>query len=295
MVKKGKEMPYPEAINLPFNMASLDKGFVPGLPRESVLEGPGFWVIVQGGALVVRESGGGYVLPEGERPAWLDSEKEPLSLGLWRGRPIRTVAIGKGVTLPPGFVAEPFNAVNDRLDDRLLTLGGMALQILHWERLSSVCSLCGGGMVRIPGNRGKVCRECRHEHFPHIHPCVIVLVMRREEFLLVRKPVWPKGRYSLIAGFVDPGESLEECVHREVGEEAGVRVTNLRYVGSQNWPFPSQLMAGFIADYAGGDIAPDGDEIEDARWFCATMMPESLPTRRSIARWIIDRYALNKA
>jgi NAD+ diphosphatase len=285
---------YPEAINLPFNLAALGGDFIPSYPGGPLPDGPGLWTVVQGGALVVRESGSGFMLPEGDRPHWLDPGKEPICLGLWQGRPVRMVAIGKDVTLPHGYVAEPFNASGDRLDDRLLTLGGIALQLLHWERLSSVCSLCGGGMAWIPDSRGKVCRACGHEHFPHIHPCVIVLVMRGEEFLLVRKAAWPKGRYSLIAGFVDQGESLEETVHREVAEEAGVRVTNLRYVGSQNWPFPSQLMAGFVADYAEGDITPGEDEIEDARWFCVESMPGSLPTCRSIARWIIDRYALKE-
>jgi len=117
-------------------------------------------------------------------------------------------------------------------------------------------------------------------------------VKRGEEFLLVRKAAWPQGRYSLIAGFLDMGESLEECVHREVQEEAGIRVENLRYLGSQNWPFPSQLMAGFVADYAGGEIRADESEIEDVQWFCAGRMPALLPSRRSIARYIIDTWAL---
>ena len=203
--------------------------------------------------------------------------------------------IGKEVTLQPPFTAEPFNAVADRLDDRLLTLGGLAQQILQWERQSAHCSFCGGVLERIDGTWGKRCSACRHEHYPHIHPCIIVLVKRGEEFLLIRKPEWPAGRYSLIAGFVDFGESLEECLHREAGEEAGIRVTNIRYVGSQSWPFPSQLMTGFVADYAGGEVRADQTEIEDARWFSAVNMPESLPTRRSIARWIIDKYALGKS
>jgi NAD+ diphosphatase len=119
-----------------------------------------------------------------------------------------------------------------------------------------------------------------------------VLVRRNDEFLLVRKAVWPEGRYGLVAGFVDFGESLEECVVREVREETGLEVTNIRYVGSQNWPFPSQLMAGFVADYAGGEVCVGEDELEDARWFCIGNLPATLPGKRSIARWIIDRYAL---
>lgn len=200
--------------------------------------------------------------------------------------------LDRETVVPAPFRAEPFNAVGETINDTLLTLGGMGKQVLHWERQSRHCSRCGGALVRQPGSWGKRCDACRVDHFPHIHPCIIVLVRRGDEFLLTRKAEWPAGRYSLVAGFLDFGESLEECVHREVLEETGILVTNLRYVGSQNWPFPSQLMAGFVADYAGGEIMVDTTELEDARWFCRSDLPQSLPTRRSIARWIIDRFAL---
>ncbi len=285
-------MSYPDTINLPFNGEIIKEGFTPLKPGDRVPDGPGWWLIIQGNALVVEEGCGGFRLPEGERPGWIVAGREPLCIGLWQNRPLRAVSIGRKTELPRPFVAEPFNAAEERLDGRLLTLGGLALQILGWDRHCAVCSRCGGGLERIQGTWGKRCTGCGHEHYPHIHPCVIVLVRRGSEFLLVRKAAWPKGRYSLVAGFLDIGESLEECVHREVAEETGVRVRNLRYVGSQNWPFPSQLMAGYVADYASGSIRADEAEIEDARWFCVDDMPGSLPAKRSIARWIIDTYAL---
>lgn len=285
-------MSYPDTVNLPFNGEIIKDGFIPLKPGDVVPEGPGWWLIIQGNALVVEEGSDGFRLPEGDRPAWLDAGREPLCIGLWQNRPLRAVSIGSKSELPRPFTAEPFNAAEERLDGRLLTLGGLALQILGWDRHCAVCSRCGGELERIQGTWGKRCTGCGHEHYPHIHPCVIVLVRRGSEFLLVRKAAWPKGRYSLVAGFLDIGESLEECVHREVAEETGIKVRNLRYVGSQNWPFPSQLMAGYVADYAGGSIRADEAEIEDARWFCVDDMPESLPAKRSIARWIIDTYAL---
>jgi NAD+ diphosphatase len=116
-----------------------------------------------------------------------------------------------------------------------------------------------------------------------------VLVKRGNELLLTRKAEWPLGRYSLVAGFLDLGESLEECAIREVREETGIEITNVRYVGSQNWPFPAQLMAGFVADYAGGEIVVEHSELEDARWFHLDALPP-LPPSRSIARWIIDNF-----
>ncbi|KAF0219241.1 MAG: hypothetical protein FD174_2327 [Geobacteraceae bacterium] len=287
-------MSYPEAVNLPFNGEVIRGDFVPATPGAIDAGESGFWAILQGNAMVVIENAGGLALPEGELPDSFALKQEPLCIGRWRNRPLRVFRIGRDVTISLPYVAEPFNAVEDRLDDRLLTLGGLALQILHWERLSTFCSRCGGALTRIPATWGKKCTACSHEHYPHIHPCVIVLIRRGDEFLLVRKPEWAKGRYSLVAGFLDFGESLEECVRREVKEETGIEVTGIRYVGSQNWPFPSQLMAGFVADYAGGELRVDETELEDARWFCSEAMPETLPPKRSIARWIIDRYALGK-
>jgi NAD+ diphosphatase len=186
-------------------------------------------------------------------------------------------------------VAEAFNATDERMDIQTLTLAGLAKQILHWEMQSRHCSRCGSLTAGITTSWGKRCTSCHSEHYPHIHPCSIILVKRGNELLLTRKAEWPAGRYSLVAGFLDLGESLEECAIREVREETGIEICNIRYVGSQNWPFPAQLMAGFVADYASGDICVERHELEDARWFPVDALP-GLPTRRSIARWIIDNF-----
>jgi len=287
-------MSYPEAVNLPFNGSVLKGDFLPVKPGGCFI-GTGFWIILQGNAMVVREEGDKLSLHEGALPDWALTEGEKLCIGRWLGRSLLALRIGENVRIPRPYVAEDFNAVEERLDDRLLTLGGLARQIFHWERMSAECSRCGRSMKRIPGSWGKRCVDCGQEHYPHIHPCIIVLVRRGDDFLLARKPDWVKGRYSLIAGFLDFGESLEECVMREVREETGLEVENLRYVGSQNWPFPSQLMAGFLADHAGGEIVVDRTELEDARWFSRENMPEELPGKRSIARWIIDTFALGNS
>ena len=284
-------MRYPEAVNLPFNGAIIKEGFRSLRPGEAVPAGPALWVMLRGNDLILVEEKGEFSFFEGERPDWLVAG-EGICFGTWYGKPLVAVSLSRKKDLPAGLVTEPFNAMEERLDDRLLTLGGLAHQVLSWDRHSALCSRCGSSLERIPSTWGKRCTGCGHEHFPHIHPCIIVLVRKNGEFLLGRKSAWPAGRYSLVAGFLDFGESLEECVHREVLEETGIRICNLRYVGSQNWPFPSQLMAGFVADYAGGEIEVDGEELEDARWFCRESMPESLPGKRSIARWIIDKFAL---
>jgi NAD+ diphosphatase len=179
-----------------------------------------------------------------------------------------------------------------RLSDDLLTLGGMAMQLLYWESTSGHCPRCGAPAGRLEGEWGKRCGGCGYEHYPHLHPAVIVLVRAGDRVLLARKAIWAPGRYALVAGFVDNGESLEGCVAREVKEEVGVDVKDIQYVGSQNWPFPSQIMIGFIASYAGGEITIDRDELEVARWFPRTEMPVG-PARHSIAGWIIRNFAGN--
>lgn len=280
-------MSYPEAINLPFNGEIIRSRFIqrkPGEVEES--RDAGYWVVLQGDSLILN--GGG--LLNGELPAELTPKTAPVCFGEWDGKPIRVCTVSRELALPHQFQAVSWVD----LDGELMTIYGLARQILYWEKMSRHCSKCGGSTGPIPTTWGKLCAACGHEHYPHIHPCVIVLVRRGDEFLLARKPEWAPGRYSLVAGFVDFGESLEECVEREVLEETGVRVTNVRYVGSQNWPFPSQLMAGFIADYASGDILLDGAELEDARWFRRDEIPDALPPSRSIARWIIDRFAIAK-
>lgn len=280
---------YPAAINLPFNFSSIKDEFVFSKRSSNLPDGNGSWIIIQGGNVIIEETSSGPVLPSGALPEWIKANQEPVCIGYWRGRPIRALTISSSLSLEHPWSAEPFNAVEERLDIQSLTLAGLAKQVLHWERQSSHCYRCGSVTDSIEGSWGKRCKSCSSEHFPHIHPCAIILVKRGNELLLTRKKEWPPGRYGLVAGFLDFGESLEECAAREVLEETGIEICNVRYVGSQNWPFPAQLMAGFVAEYSTGEIEVDQHELEDARWFPADALPV-LPPDRSIARWIIDNF-----
>lgn len=280
---------YPSPLHLPFNREALREGFRIATP-DADPGGDGSWVLLRGSELLVEEADGALSLPAGESPPVSPGRGEPLYLGSWQERPCRALRLAKDAAVPAGLAAENLLAGEPRLPIELLSLGGTAGQVLHWERSSRHCSLCGGATARIPGEWGKRCRCCGYQHFPHIHPCAIVLVRRADEVLLVRKPGWPEGRYGLVAGFLDVGECLEEAAAREVLEETGLHVKDVRYVGSQCWPFPSQLMAGFVAEYAGGEIRVEEQELEDARWFPLSSLP-ALPPRRSIARYLIDRHA----
>jgi NAD+ diphosphatase len=163
---------------------------------------------------------------------------------------------------------------------------GRAWQWLTWSESHRWCGACGTRLD--PGEgQGRRCPACRLQVFPGHSVAIIVLIRRKNEVLLARSPHFRPGVYSAVAGFTEPGESLEACLHREVAEELGVRVADLRYFGSQAWPFPNGLMVGFMAAYAGGDLSPDPTEIEDARWFSLDALPE-LPSPMSIARWLLE-------
>jgi NAD+ diphosphatase len=277
---------FPSPLHLPFNCACLQRKFSQAAPGRDP-GGAGFWLFLRGTELLVTAD---LRLPEGELPEeLLSAPSDPLYIGHWEGMPCRALLLPREHPLPAGFTAESLLATDPALSIELLTLGGVAGQILHWEQGSRFCSRCGGEMQRLESEWGKRCRGCGYDHYPHIHPCVIVLVRRGNEVLLTRKSIWPPGRYSLVAGFLDFGECLEEAVVREVLEETGVLVNNVRYVGSQSWPFPSQLMAGFTAEYAGGEVVVEEKELEDARWFPVTALPV-LPPKRSIARYLLDNF-----
>jgi NAD+ diphosphatase len=282
----------PLSVYLPFNRDCIGATFVPAKRGSKPADPVGHWLIVQEQRLIVLPDGASFRLPSGPAPAGFEGERdEPVWLGTLAGTECWVTRLPRDAALPDGFHAETMVPMQGtRLPDDLLSLGGMAMQALWWESTSGHCPRCGDRTERLEGEWGKRCPSCRYEHYPHLHPAVIVLVKDGDRCLLARKAGWAPGRYALVAGFVDNGESLEGAVIREVKEEVGVDVKDIRYVGSQNWPFPSQLMIGFVASYAGGEIRADPEELEDARWFPANDLP-GLPSRHSISRFIIDHHA----
>ncbi len=206
------------------------------------------------------------------------------------GAPATAYDLPPGLEAPPGTTLVSLRVLATLVPTEVFQTAGAALQKVEWLRTHGFCSRCGHATERHPVHEAMVCPRCGHLHFPRLSPAVIVLVEREREMLLARSPGFPSGVYSTIAGFVEPGESLEETVHREIQEEVGVRVTDLRYFGSQPWPFPHSLMIGFVARWSGGEIVIDDDEIEDARWFSPEVMPPALPFQHSIARRLVDDF-----
>ncbi|QVI83606.1 NAD(+) diphosphatase [Pseudomonas viridiflava] len=179
-------------------------------------------------------------------------------------------------------------------DFAIFEMLGYAAQISTWAREHRFCGACGRPTVQVPGERAMYCEHDNLRLYPRISPSMIVLITRGDEILLARSPRFVTGVYSTLAGFVEPGESAEDCVRREVMEEVQVRIKNLKYMGSQCWPFPHSMMLGFHAEYDSGEIVPQADEIEDARWFRIDDLPP-LPANRSIARYLIEAYLAERS
>jgi NAD+ diphosphatase len=222
---------------------------------------------------------------------------DPILLGLeGDGRTLFALDLGDGE--PPAGTA----AVGLRDAAALLSHGegGLVAQatgLVNWHRRHPRCSVCGAATEIAEGGYVRRCPVCAAVHHPRTDPVVIMLVVDGKRALLGRQARWPPGRYSALAGFVEPGESLEEAVAREVREEAGVEVRAPRYFGSQPWPFPSSLMLGFVAEYAGGEPATRDHELEDVRWFSREELDAiragrldgfHMPPPIAIARQLID-------
>jgi NAD+ diphosphatase len=194
---------------------------------------------------------------------------------------------------PEGMSFHGLRRLWGALDEEAWRLAGRAVQIVDWDRNHRFCGRCGTPTEASPDERSRTCPRCGLQHFPRLSPAVIVLVTRGDELLLARSPHFAPGVYSTLAGFVEPGESLEGAVAREVHEEVGVTLADIRYFGSQPWPFPNSLMIGFTARWESGDLRPQPGEIEDARWFHRDALP-LLPAPMSIARALIDSFLLSE-
>jgi len=189
--------------------------------------------------------------------------------------------------MPPGWRAANLRNWFGALDDETLSIAMRAVQMLEWERTHRFCGACGVPTERASNERAMKCPRCRLTVYPRISPAMMALVTDGDRLLLGRGINFPAGRYSALAGFLEAGETIEECVIREVREETNVQIRSPRYFGSQSWPFPNSLMIAFTAEYAGGELRHDPAELADAQWFHIDELPQ-LPPRLSIARALID-------
>lgn len=199
-----------------------------------------------------------------------------LTLGQWHGRDCEVWDL-----IPEAADAGGFNRVGLRdvlvlAGEEVFSLVCRAVQLLDWQDTHRFCGSCGKPNQATIKEHAMICHGCNISNYPRISPCIIVLVTRGDHCLLARNANWPAGRFSALAGFLEAGESAEQTLHREVFEEVGLEIDNIRYVGSQSWPFPGQLMLGYIADSVSGDINVDGIEIVEADWFRYDQLPSNI-------------------
>lgn len=190
---------------------------------------------------------------------------------------------------PPGLTLVGLRRLFGVISDELFSMANLAVHLVHWDRTHLFCSRCGSPVEDRIEVRAKECSQCGLLVFPRISPAVIVSVNKNDEILLARSGRFEKGLFSVLAGFVEPGETLEYAVAREVREEVGISISHITYFGSQPWPFPDSLMVGFTAEYLEGDLRIDGEEIVEAGWYRVGNLP-TIPDKVSIARRLIDYF-----
>lgn len=268
---------------------SAPRNFVASYTAPEGLNEPSLWFVYMGNQiLVLRDEDGAHIpLTRDPRQLGLNAVREQY-LGNLAGQHCFAAEVEDATPPPAGMQWSGLRALFGALDDTLFALAGRAFQIIDWDRSHQFCGRCGTATVLKEGERSRICPACAQLHYPRIAPAIMVLVRRGSEFLLARSPHFPPGMYSALAGFTEPGETLEQTIVREVREEVSIEIKNIRYFASQPWPFPHSLMIAFHADFAEGVVTPDPSEIEAADWFSAERLPEKLPSPISISRRLID-------
>lgn len=298
----------------PFNQRqpfAIPNGFIPATAPTDSLAGssaPAWWFVCAGSSLLTMtaakaedkpdhakissniEDGEGFTTAPIEAHQLEDLGITPVRtqfLGYLAQRPCIAAELPQPIDLPGHLKLAHLRELHGQLSDDLFAIAARAVQLVEWDRTHQYCGHCATPTIQLPTERAKRCPRCQLRQYPRLSPAVIMLIHRGDEILLARAPRFRDGMYSVLAGFVEPGESLEETVAREVREEVGIEIKNIRYFGSQPWPFPNSLMVGFVAEYASGTLTLEPTEIEAADWFHKTQMPP-VPGELSIARKLID-------
>lgn len=208
--------------------------------------------------------------------------------------PIYCAELDQDFSQPDDWVAISMRKALEAVGPECYSALARSYSIINWDKNHQFCGRCGSQTIHTQHSFERRCPDCQHTFYPRISPSVIVLIHRGDELLMARGHHFPEGVYGLIAGFVEAGESLEEAAHREIAEEVGITVQNLKFHSSQSWPFPDSLMVGFFAEYASGDIVIEERELETAGWYRYDNIPGKPRTSISIASQLIEEFIQSK-
>jgi NAD+ diphosphatase len=254
-----------------------------------------WWFVFSDYRLLVINSGDTTNIPEAESPETLGiAVLRRLYIGTLRGLPCYAAEIDGCAPIPTGASLEELRSLYDHLENVFYEAALTGVHLIEWDKNCRFCSKCRGEMKLRTDIRAKECEQCGRLEFPRLSPAIIVLIEKGDTLLLARSARFAAPFFSVLAGFVEPGESMEAAVHREVLEETGIRVKNVQYFGSQPWPFPDSLMIGFTAHYESGELQIDGEEIVEAGWYGVDNLPR-IPGKLSIARQLIDSFIAKHA
>ncbi len=266
--------------------------------NDHIAAAPAFWFIFKQDDMLLQTIDHQLCLPKFTNLFFISSAQTPLYLGTYEETPCYALEIHekihREINWPLKNIAFHALKLTSIFQNELLwCMASRAKQRLFWDKMSQFCGYCGNPMIHHKKEPAKWCNHCNKMLFPRISPAVLVLVHKNNQILMARSHHFPDGIYSILAGFVEQGETLEQTAHREVYEEVGITIKNLQYFGSQPWPFPDNLMIGFFAEYEAGEIDRDPIEIEDAAWFSVDNLP-SFPNPLSLSRRMIDAFVANQ-
>ncbi len=262
--------------------------FVPAFQPPNDESRSALWFIFEKNKILINCTHGACIIPDDDTiKAGGITLTHNIFLGTLGDRNCYAAQWPFGVPAPEPYSWIDLRALLDTISEELFWIAGLANQLLDWEQSHRFCGHCGRPTKDKADERAKYCPACGLINYPRLSPAIIVAVVKDNKLLLARNRRFKNSFFSVLAGFVEPGETLEACVRREIREEVSLEVGNIRYFGSQPWPFPNSLMVGFMADYADGEIQVDNAELVEAEWFPAHSLPR-VPSRISIARQLID-------
>ena len=249
------------------------------------------YLVVKGEDLLIDSVSQNLALIDNDQYKWSGmAVKTEHFIGYLDNNSLYALELDNESLLIPETSLKPFRTLLGIIPDAYFGICSRSIQLVEWNGKNKYCGTCGSETSLHLVEKAMLCKDCNNLIYPRISPCIIVLVTDNERLLLAHNKNFPTKIFSPLAGFIEVGETVEEAIKREIFEEVSIKVKNCQYYGSQSWPFPSQLMLGFHAEYKEGDLKPDGEEIDIAEWFHYQSLPDVPPGRISISGRLIESY-----